>query len=228
MTDDTYNYRAFKVRHFRNNFVEFPAPKIGEAAVDFSATTIDGKNVRLSDFLGRPVVLEMGSVSCDIFVCRVPPMNAVARRHPEATFLVLYTREAHPGAAIPPTTTMQAKLANARRLRDDDGEMRQLLVDDVDGTAHKLYGELPNAVFVFDEKGRVVFRASWNDVDVVETVLTRLAAGQPIGVVKPRFKLPPLRVSLRVFRRAGWQSLTDFLRQLPAVIRLLIRVRSRM
>lgn len=228
VTDDTYNFRVFKIRHFGNNFAEFPAPKIGEAAIDFSATTIDGKNVRLSDFYGRPVVLEMSSLSCPHVVYRVPTMNSVASRHPEATFLVLYTREAHPGAGVPPIRTMQTKLTHARRLRDEVGEKRQIVVDDVEGTAHKLYGELPDAVFVFDEKGRIVFRSSWNDVDVVETVLTRLAAGRPVDGVKPRFKLPPLRLIYSVFRRNGWQSIRDFLSQFPAVIWLHIRVPTRM
>ncbi len=228
MTDDTYNYRVFKVRHFWSNFDKFPAPKIGDAAVDFSATTIDGKIVRLSDFYGRPVILEMGSLSCPHVVYRVPLMNSAARRHPEATFLVLYTREAHPGAGVPPIRSMQTKLTHARRLRDEDGERRQIIVDDVEGTAHKLFGQLPDAVFVFDETGRVVFRSSWNDVDAVETVLSRLAAGQPIGGVTPRFKLPPMRVTYRVFRRSGWQSIRDFLSQFLAVLWLHIRIPTRM
>jgi hypothetical protein len=97
--DKDYNYKAF-------SFAMDPAgverwlregPKPGAPAPDFALRTLEGGRVSLSELRGRPVVLEFGSYTCPIFCGHVEPMEAVAERHPEATFLVVYTREAHPG-----------------------------------------------------------------------------------------------------------------------------------
>ena len=102
-----------------------------------------------------------------------------------------------------------------------------MLVDDVEGSAHRAYGGLPDSVFVIDGAGTVVFRSSWNDVDAVNEVLTRMKAGQTLDGVKSRFKLMPLGLAMCVFRRSGWQSLADFLVSFPAIIWHHIRVPAR-
>ena len=39
-------------------------PKIGDKAPDFTLTTLDGKNISLSSFAGKPVVINTWSISC--------------------------------------------------------------------------------------------------------------------------------------------------------------------
>ena len=48
---------------------------------------------------------------------------------------------------------------------------RTILVDDVEGTGHELYGTLPNMTYVIDRGGKVLFRSDWTDPPTIERVL---------------------------------------------------------
>ena len=183
---------------------------VGEPAPDFTATRIDGTEVALSDYRGNPVVLETGSVTCPMYAGRIETMNAMAYRFPEVTFLVLYVREAHPGERIGPHRSCADKVANARLAVAEDGEGRTILVDDQLGTAHYLYGAMPNTVHLIDPQGTVVFRAMWNDPDAVANALRLMRAGQNPGSVPARFRPAGVPTLLRVLHRAGRQALWDF------------------
>ncbi len=101
----------------------------------------------------------------------------------------VYTREAHPGEHVPHHDSIHTKLANARRLRDEVGIRRPILVDDLDGTAHHAYGLLPNMTFVIGRGGRILSRADWTSAANVEAFLERYEAGRrrrpPGGAVSP-------------------------------------------
>lgn len=57
-----YNYSRFHAGLMVERFEGGPKP--GEMAPDLSSSTLDGREVRLSDFLGRRhVVLQFGSVT---------------------------------------------------------------------------------------------------------------------------------------------------------------------
>jgi len=71
-------------------------------------------------------------------------LDAAAGRHPEARWVFIYTREAHPGENVPRHDGAEAKLARARLLRDEAGIGRDILVDELSGTAHRGYGMMPN------------------------------------------------------------------------------------
>ena len=57
-----YNYDHFGLDHRTMDHLE--GVSIGESAPDFTAMRLDGTTVKLSEFRGKPVVLETGSVSC--------------------------------------------------------------------------------------------------------------------------------------------------------------------
>ena len=182
----------------------------GEPAPDFTATRLDGTEVTLAAFRGKPVVLETGSVTCPMYAGRINTMKTLVSRFPEVTFLVLYVREAHPGERIGPHRSHADKVSNAWRAVNEDGEARTVLVDDELGTAHHRLGAMPNTVHVIDAQGIVVFRAMWNDPGAVETVLRRMQAGQDPGTVPTRFRPAGASVGFRVLHRAGRRALWDF------------------
>jgi hypothetical protein len=64
-------------------------------------------------------------------------------------------------------------MSAARRLRDEVGIRRTILVDDLDGTAHRAYGLLPNMTWVVDRGGRIVYKADWTSAANVEDFVTR-------------------------------------------------------
>lgn len=101
----------------------------------------------------------------------------------------VYTREAHPGEHVPHHTSFETKLAGARLLRDEVGLRRPIVVDDLDGTAHRAYGLMPNMTWVIGRGGRIVYRADWTSAANVEAFLERYESGRsrrpPGGAVSP-------------------------------------------
>jgi hypothetical protein len=45
---------------------------------------------------------------------------------------------------------------------------RPILIDDPIGTAHKLYGMLPNMTYIIGRAGKILFRADWTDPPTIE------------------------------------------------------------
>jgi len=83
-------------------------------------------------------------------------------------FVFLYTREAHPGENYPAHRSFEQKLEHARAFKAEFNVERPILVDDLTGTAHKLYGSLPNMTYLIGRGGRVLFRADWTDPRTIE------------------------------------------------------------
>lgn len=73
---------------------------------------------------------------------------------------------------------MDQKLAHARAFIDRFGIERPVLVDDLAGTGHRLYGLLPNMTYVIGRGGRVLFRADWTDPPTVEAAIRYVIAAR--------------------------------------------------
>lgn len=103
--------------------------------------------------------------------------------------MFVYTREAHPGEDVPHHDSFETKLAHARLLRDEVGIRRPILVDGLDGSAHRAYGLLPNTTWVVGRGGTILYRAEWTSAASVEAFLERYEEGRarkpPSGAVAP-------------------------------------------
>ena len=53
---------------------------------------------------------------------------------------------------------MEQKLAHARAFKERFQIERPILVDDLIGTGHKLYGMLPNMTYLIGRGGKILFR----------------------------------------------------------------------
>lgn len=212
----TYNYQTFQANLYE--FLDVPGPKVGEDATDFVATTLDGQEVKLSDYFGKLIILETGSITCPQYVARINPMNQLAEEYPDVTFLLLYVREAHPGDTILEHHSIDDKLTQAARLQEEERENRTVIVDDLNGTAHQTYGSLPNMLYIIDNNAKVALRSDWSDVDAVRLALKRWQAGETISHSQYGFKPVALPIVLRVLKRAGWDAIFDFFVALPKLI----------
>ena len=210
-----YNYPSFAPSHYR--FGALAGPAVGRIARRHRVRTLAGVPVDLAPRAGRPMVLETGSITCPLYQRNVGAMQALARTYPGFDFVVLYTREAHPGERAPAHRCVADKLGAAARVRTRDGEVRPILVDGIGGTAHRALGGHPNMVYVLDHNGVVGFRAEANDPAALARALDRLARGHDTRGVVAEFVPPRPLATLKVLRRAGWRALAYFVRSLPAL-----------
>ncbi len=210
-----YNYDSFSPDNY--NLQSADGPEIGEKAPDFELETHDGQKLRLLDFEGEALVLELGSMTCPLFLTRHDSMQKIALDYPHVSSAVLYVREAHPGAAIPSHKSMEDKKACASLLKSKFDDPRTILVDGVDGQAHLAYGSMPNAVYIIDREGIVRFKAPWNNAQATRKALEAVLAGKPANF-KSYFKPAKPWVVLSTVRRAGQGSGSDFFKGLPRLI----------
>lgn len=105
---------------------------------------------------------------------------------------------------------MRTKLANARRLRDEVGIRRPILVDDLDGTAHRAYGLLPNMTWVVGRGGRIVYKSDWTSAENVSAFLDRYETGRRRK--PPRGAVAPYRTEQVEFRDVDREGFYDHLR----------------
>ena len=100
-------------------------------------------------------------------------MNAIADRfvaHGVGS-IFLYTHEAHPGENYPHLTSMEQKFEHAADLRDILGVKRAILLDALDGAAHRAYGSMPNMTWIFNRSGMPVYKSDWTDANSVANAL---------------------------------------------------------
>jgi hypothetical protein len=208
-----YNYPRFKPNHY--NFLDFNGPKAGEKFLDFKAYNLENKEVKLSDFIGKPVVLETGSVTCPMYSKNTSEMQRLLENYPDVQFILLYVREAHPGSDTTYHHSLEEKIEQAKRLHDEYHENRLILVDDLHGSAHQLYGGFPNMVYVFNSEGTVIFRGDWNKPKALKDVLSD---HNPKHVYFQDHFLPenpnPFLMT-KVLLKGGWDALWDMLLALP-------------
>ena len=152
----------------------------------------------------------------------VSPLNQLYERfaHKGFEFLTIYVREPHPGEHYHEHRSWEEKLQYASDCRVQDGICNPLLIDDLEGTVHRAYGEMPNMVYIVAKDGRVVYRSMWTDHNEIESVLESLvrldettAAG---GRLRPSYteKLSfgggyGREISANVLGRAGPKAAAD-------------------
>jgi peroxiredoxin len=158
-----YNLEEFAAGANLTNPGESMPAKIGAAAPEFEATTVDGGIVRLSDFRGqRHVIMMTGAVTSPMCAFEVPALNQLQQDFADKNFafFLLYTRESHPAENYSAHTSFEQKLSYARELQKLEDIHFPILVDHLDGRIHRAYGLWPNALFVIDKDGRLIFRSN--------------------------------------------------------------------
>jgi alkyl hydroperoxide reductase subunit AhpC len=220
----SYNYEHFSRDLFQDLAqTPFSGPAPGERAPDFKATSLEGENIRLSDFAKQKnVLLIFGSATCPMTAGSIAGINQLYDRFrgDEIEFLFIYVREAHPGEVIPAHRSMREKIEAARLLRDEEDMQMPILVDDLRGSIHRRYSRLPNPSFLIDKSGRVAFLSLWSKPEAIGAAIEELLeleqerrvdhaivnGGQDLSMPVPYSALS----AYRALERGGKRSLTDF------------------
>jgi hypothetical protein len=159
-------------------------------------------------------------------VGEVSPLNELYRRyrHEGFEFFTIYVREPHPGEQYGAHKTWEEKLKFANDCREQDSILNPLLIDDLEGTVHRLYGLMPNMIYIVDKNGQIAYKAMWTDHEEIASVLENLVladALQSRGVrLKPSYteKINYIPAEYagglreKVFNRAGGKAWADYQR----------------
>jgi len=147
---------------------------VGMEALDFPLLDLEGQTVRLSEFRkGKHLVLEFGCITAPVFINDLSSLVRLQRRFQDrgVVFVIIYAREAHPGAHYPAHRSLDQKLAHARDLNRLEKVDVPILVDSLDGQAHRAYGLQPSPVYVVRKDSVVVYKASWLAPGELESLL---------------------------------------------------------
>jgi len=221
-----YNYQHFDPKDY--DFIHFNGPKAGEQYIDFQATTLDGKVVSLSNYLDKPIVLDTGSITCPMYANTQNPMNTLQIEYPNVRFLLLYVREAHPGDKTKGVTSIEEKMEHAKLTNELYSEKREVLVDSLNGQAHKLYGAMPNMTYVIARDGTVKFRANWTNIEALKEVLQHI--DDETIETKDYYEVtkPPLGIAIKTLLVGGVRALYEFVIGLPQLLRQHAEVEKKM
>jgi peroxiredoxin len=204
------------------------AAKVGVAAPEFEASTLDGKIFRLSESRGkRHVVMMTGAVTSPMCAYEVPAFNLLLGEfHGRGvSFILLYTRESHPAENYAAHKTLEQKILYARDLQRLEDVHFPILVDHLDGRIHRAYGAWPNALYVIHKDGRLIFRSNMaNDRELRQFLDDLLAAeraaadGKVTHLQYSERVLPHVAdqaTHRRVYERAGPKAFEDYWARRP-------------
>ncbi len=194
----------------------------GERIPDFELHTPEGQLVRAADFVGhKPLLIVTGSLTCPMTASSMPDLNRLYEEFGDAiAFALIYVREAHPGENYPQPHDFTQKVEHARVMREHYGVSWPVIIDDIDGTLHRMLDSKPNSVYLVDTSGTIVFRAVWaGDTANVYEAVRRAAAGEPIVKSESQAMLGPLFRSFAsmwdVITMAGSKALRDLILGAP-------------
>jgi hypothetical protein len=149
-------------------------PKLNERAPDFTLKTVDGKEtITLSKLIGpKPLVLVFGNFTCGPFRALYPEIETIARRYQgEATFLMVYVREAHPsdGWHMESNARVGVKVAQPTNLGERVNVCQQfckmfkptlpVVVDEIHDPAGNAYSGMPGRLYVIDPSGKIAYKS---------------------------------------------------------------------
>ncbi len=154
-------------------------------------------------------------------------MDQLARRYADRAVrsVFIYTREAHPGENYRHHASMDDKRRNARALLDKGKVRREILLDNLEGTAHRAYGLLPNMTWIIGRRGFIHYKSAWtssDDVaDALEAILdfeTNRARNQwvPFYSERSAWSYRDQQKFSDGLQRAGGQAVADYERMLKA------------
>jgi hypothetical protein len=97
-------------------------------------------------------------------------------------FLEVMIQQAHPGPSVPPYRSLAQKQRDAWLYQQEESIPWPVLVDDVEGTTHQVYGGLADPTYLIDKNGRVAYYNMWTHAPNLHQALKALFAQGEQGV----------------------------------------------
>ncbi|HWR53481.1 MAG TPA: hypothetical protein VN428_20405 [Bryobacteraceae bacterium] len=116
----------------------------------------------------------------------------------------MLTRQAHPGPSVEPYDSLGRKLEDGLRHQRENGVPYPVLVDDLEGKVHQVYGGLADPAYLIDAAGRVAFYNKWTNARALDHAIERLIASGGHGVVEEGVESRP---ALGPILLDGWPAI---------------------
>jgi len=215
-----YRYKRFTMGLlFRDLRFAGNAAGPGDSLPSFEIITTDGNRLVNSDiFNDRPVLFIFGSMTCPMTASSAPSLhNLYDEFGVRLRFIMLYVREAHPGENYSQSESMDDKIESARALKEFYGIPWTVAADNVDGDLHRALDPKPNAAYLMNSNGEILFRSLWAaDYRALHRALEDAATGQVLKNTQSNKLIGPVTRAMgmvqEVMERGGPQAVNDLWR----------------
>ena len=227
-TENSDNGSAYRYQRFTTGLLlddlrfgkEALAP--GGRLPESDVVTTEGERFKITDFIKeKPLLLVFGSMTCPMTQSSKPTLKRLYSDYGDkVAFVMLNVREAHPGETWPQPETPEEKLEHARALKASDAMPWTVAADDIDGSLHRALDTKPNAAYLIDRDGTVVFRSLWaRDEGALRRALDAISQGERPPKPQSRAMLLPVSRAVGsvdgVIRGAGSGAQRDMWRAFP-------------
>ncbi|MDZ4772225.1 MAG: redoxin domain-containing protein [Planctomycetota bacterium] len=166
--------------------------EIGKLAIDFTLKDIDGKDVKLSSFKGKTIVLEWFSPGCPACKFAYGKDGPLKEQHARLTKEGVVWLSMNSEDSARPASTVEANKAFLEKYKVDPR-----IVLDPSGSVGKAYGAKTTPhMFVIDAKGMLIYQGALDNapggevekdaklINYVDAALKEVAAGKPVTTPK--------------------------------------------
>lgn len=203
------------------------APRPGERIPKFDLPLLDGGRLNTGDFTGRkPLLVVTGSLSCPMTASSNPVLKEMHEEFGrDIDFVMVMVREAHPGEHVEQPRTYDEKLDHARILHARDRLPFPIAIDDVEGSVHRALDKKPNAVWLTDRDGIIVYRSLWaGDDNGLVQALDAAVRGIPPPRQDSNRRFTPMAMGIgkmgELTTRSGKRAKRDLWRAAPPMAAL--------
>jgi len=215
-----YRYKRFTTALlFRDLRFRRGAAGPGDPLPDFELVTTNGERLLNDDILrDKPVLIIFGSMTCPMTASSAPSLEDLYEEFGDRVdFIMLYVREAHPGEHFTQSETMEEKLESAKALKDLYAIEWTVAADNVDGDLHRALDPKPNAAYLVNSDGSILFRSLWAaDYEALYQALDDAASGRAMISSESTRLLGPVARAMgmvsEVMQRGGPQAVKDLWR----------------
>lgn len=113
-------------------------------------------------------------------------------------------RQAHPGPGARPYRTFEQKMYDGERFKNEDDIQYPVVVDDLKGSTHQVYGGNADPTYLIDADGRVAFYNMFTHAPTLDRAITALIEQGGQGVVNGGIDRTPHMLASMT---NGWRGL---------------------
>lgn len=191
----------------------------GDALPDFKLVTTGGDELTNRDLLGnRPLLFIFGSITCPMTASAMPFLKLLHSEFIDRVDLIMVNvREAHPGEHFGQPAIMAEKLEHARALKQLYEIPWTVTCDDIEGSLHRALDPKPNAAYLVNSDGIILFRSLWSsDRNAMRQALLSAVAGRTLDQPQSQRLFGPVVRAMghvqEVMGRAGPRAVIDLWR----------------